>query len=102
MAPGVPTNRGIVIAACAITGEADKMARVKIGDTEIVYFRDVAIGDRFFHRNDSGPILRRNIFIRIAPYTDSAPNAVLEDQITAPKTKFWFCDNALVRIRKRG
>ena len=72
-----------------------------ISALEKTTFDQLPVGTEFAFRNNSiigGMTKKRNVFIKIEPFTASAPNAKSE---TAPKLKLWFQPSAPVFIPKR-
>ncbi len=63
--------------------------------TKQVAFEDVPIGSEFAYSNRGHISLKINVFTKIEPLTESAPNAISEH---SSKLKLWFKPYARVRV----
>lgn len=61
--------------------------------TKQIAFVDLPIGAEFWYNGHSGRT-KNHVFVKIEPFTASAPNAML----AGATTKFWFIEDAPVRI----
>lgn len=63
--------------------------------TVSLFFKDVPVGTEFAFTQSGSIAAKRNVFTKIEPYTESAPNAA---SAASAKLKMWFGDEAVVRL----